>query len=77
MHQERRTAFVETIEEFLGDHLEIVGSDAGLHCTARLRDDGNAKVIAERIRSKGVVIRDISEYECQRIRAMDNPAPMC
>ena len=65
VHQERRTAFVETIEELLGDQLEIVGSDAGLHCTARIRGGEDATEIARRITQKGVVIRDIGEYECQ------------
>lgn len=63
VHQERRTALVDAVGSALSGKLEIVGSDAGLHCTARLLTGENAAVVADRIRRKGVVIRDISEYE--------------
>lgn len=63
VHQERRTALVDALDEYLGDQLQIVGSDAGLHCTARLPQNQDAAVIAQRIREQRVAIRDISEYE--------------
>ena len=63
IHQERRTVLVDSIEEHLHGKLQIVGSDAGLHCTARMLTNENAAVVAEKIRRRGVVIRDLSEYE--------------
>ncbi len=64
VHQQRRTTLVDSIESKLGDKLRIVGSDAGLHCTARLLSNQRASLVADRIREAGVTIRDISEYEC-------------
>ena len=63
VHQQRRAALVQSNEETISEHLEIVGSDAGLHCTARLIDGQSASRIAEKIQSKGFVVRHLWEYE--------------
>ena len=63
VHQQRRTALVESIDEYLHDKLEIVGSDAGLHCTARLPGGTPAAAVAARIADRGIVMRDLEEYE--------------
>ena len=56
-------ALVESIEENLQDQLAILGSQAGLHCTARLISGLSAPAVAQRIQKKGFVIRELSEYE--------------
>jgi GntR family transcriptional regulator/MocR family aminotransferase len=71
VHQQRRTAFVESIQTHLADKLEIVGADAGLHCTARVRGGVAAGKIATRIRQRGVIIRDLGEYESTETRARE------
>jgi len=68
VHQERRTALVESIAIHLSDKLQIVGSDAGLHCTAQLLNGQNPEVLANRIRENGIAIRDIGQYEFEETR---------
>jgi len=62
IHQERRTVFVESVSELLDDKLEIVGSDAGLHCTAFLNTQEKDTDVAKRISDAGVIIRSLSDY---------------
>jgi GntR family transcriptional regulator/MocR family aminotransferase len=62
VHEARRTALVEGIEQHLADQLQIVGSDAGLHCTARLMDGSSDRVWACRARQNGILVRAVSEF---------------
>ena len=62
IHQLRRTALIDSIEQHLGDKLQIIGADAGLHATARVLTKHNDSTLARRIDSLGVVIRNLSAY---------------
>ncbi len=61
IHQERRTAFVDSVEEHLSGKLQIIGSDAGLHCTARILNQQTDIELARRIKSRGFAMRALSE----------------
>lgn len=60
VHDERRSALVEAINEQLGHVLKIVGADAGLHCTAIMNQKWNDAVVANEAASRGVLLRPLS-----------------
>lgn len=62
IHEERRTTLVENIQTHLSEYLEIVGSDAGLHCAARLKIDFSDRELAESAAQLGIHLKPISEY---------------
>ena len=69
VHQERRTALVDSIEEHLAHKLQIVGSDAGLHCTARILGNQSDIAIAKRVRCRGIAMRALSECLLEKPQA--------
>lgn len=60
VHDERRTVLVDAIREQLCDVLEIVGADAGLHCTAILDGNWSDVAVANEAASRGVLLRPLS-----------------
>lgn len=62
IHETRLTTLVEGIEQHLSDRLQIIGSDAGLHCTARLMDGSSDREIARRAAETGIQLRALSEF---------------
>ncbi len=62
IHEQRRTTLVESIEQNLGLLLRIVGSDAGLHCTALWRDNRADEPIVERAGKNGIVLKAVSRF---------------
>ena len=70
-HWARRTIFVEEIAKRLPDILTVLGSQAGLHCTAMLNSSriGASKkasksdvVVAQKLEKAGVIARPLSNY---------------
>lgn len=68
IHQLRRTALVESLNLQLGGKLQIIGADAGLHCTARILTKHKDTTLAERIGALGIVIRNLSAYSFSKQR---------
>ena len=62
IHEERRTALVESVEMHLPHVLQVVGADAGLHCTARLDQRFCDKLISRRASETGIIIKSLSDY---------------
>ena len=62
IHQLRRTMLVESFERHLVGKLQIIGADAGLHCTARVLTNHHDSTLADRIEAMGIVIRKLSAY---------------
>ena len=78
VHESRRTALVESLTEHLGDRVEIIGADAGLHCTALFRDgvltkSRSARDIVEGICRMDYVVRLLSEYYMPSRRRKHQP----
>ena len=63
IYELRRTAFVESAEKHLGHWLEVVGSDAGLHCTARLADGLDQKRVRDAVRAAGIEVASLAEHD--------------
>jgi GntR family transcriptional regulator/MocR family aminotransferase len=66
VHQLRRQALVESFERHLAGKLQIIGADAGLHCTARVLTKHNDTTLADRIEAMGIVIRKLSAYSISK-----------
>jgi GntR family transcriptional regulator/MocR family aminotransferase len=62
IHEERRTALIGSVKEHLDHILQVIGADAGLHCTARLDPRFCDKQIARRALEMGVIIKPLSDY---------------
>ncbi|MBL8892751.1 MAG: PLP-dependent aminotransferase family protein [Planctomycetaceae bacterium] len=62
VHESRRSALVDMLNEHLSHALQIVGADAGLHCTAILNDRWNDKSIAVQAAERGIVLRPLSAF---------------
>lgn len=62
IHEQRRHTLVKGIELYLSNHLEVIGSDAGLHCSARLLKRKDDRLLSRRIAECGVVAPALSEY---------------
>ena len=66
VHEQRRTALVESIELHLADKLKIIGADAGLHATARLVESYSDEEICERATESGIVVKALSDYDMKK-----------
>lgn len=62
VHEERRTALVQSVEKYLSDQLEIIGADAGLHAAARLINGHHDQVISKRANEIGIAVKAISDF---------------
>jgi GntR family transcriptional regulator/MocR family aminotransferase len=62
IHQQRRQMLVESFERHLAGRLQIIGANAGLHCTARILTKHKDTTLADRIEALGIVIRKLSAY---------------
>ncbi|MEM7479463.1 MAG: PLP-dependent aminotransferase family protein, partial [Planctomycetota bacterium] len=62
IHSERRKAFVEAVESDLSEHLKIIGSMAGLHCTALLRQRRSDKHLVKNLAEHGIITRALSTF---------------
>jgi GntR family transcriptional regulator / MocR family aminotransferase len=62
IHEQRRTVLVNCVEQYLGEFINIVGADAGLHCAATLKIDTRDTDISKRARDIGILLRPLSEY---------------
>lgn len=62
IHEQRRTALVESVTDRLGHVMQIIGADAGLHCTARLVDRLDDKQVSEKAAELGVIVKALSDY---------------
>ena len=62
LYHERRTALVASIESELGDMVEVQGSEAGMHLTVTLRDEGRDVEIAERAAQQNLSIWPLSAH---------------
>ena len=60
VHEARRSALVNALEKQLGHVLQIVGADAGLHCTAILDPNWSDVVVADEAAGRGVLLRPLS-----------------
>ena len=66
-HALRHAALVCELEKRLSDQLEIIGCDAGLHCTTLLRRSGMTRQISDKgivkeLERQGIVARPLSSY---------------
>ncbi|MEM7203714.1 MAG: PLP-dependent aminotransferase family protein [Planctomycetota bacterium] len=62
IYAERRTAFVESAQRHLSEWLEIVGSDAGLHCTARLAEGLEQAETCAALVGAGIQVVSLADY---------------
>lgn len=62
VHEARRSALVDMVREHLSHAMQIVGADAGLHCTAILNDKWNDKSVSIQAAERGVVLRPLSAF---------------
>lgn len=62
IHAERRQVFVDTLEAKLSHKLTIVGSQAGLHCTALLKSKKSDSRVVEELYQAGIITRALSDY---------------
>ncbi len=62
VHEARRSALVEALHQHLGRVLQIVGADAGLHCTALLDQNWKDVIVANEAVARGVLLRPLSSY---------------
>jgi GntR family transcriptional regulator/MocR family aminotransferase len=62
VHESRRTALVESLHEHLSHTLQIVGADAGLHCTALLDKRWKDQKIVEQAEERGIFLRSLSGF---------------
>ncbi len=69
IHEARRNALVEALNEHLSHAMEIVGDDAGLHCTALLHHRWNDRDIVQHSAERGVFLRALSEFFTDQPRA--------
>lgn len=60
VHEQRRTALVESISQHLGGKLEIIGSEAGLHCSARILTRHKDTKLVQRIEHLGIQVDALS-----------------
>lgn len=60
VHEQRRTALVESISQHLGGKLEIIGSEAGLHCAARILTRHKDTKLVQRIEQLGIQVDALS-----------------
>ncbi|MFN3193087.1 MAG: PLP-dependent aminotransferase family protein [Aureliella sp.] len=62
IHSERRKTFIDAIESNLSDKLAIIGSMAGLHCTALLKQRRSDKNVVKKLAEIGIIARALSSY---------------
>ena len=62
IHEQRRTALVNTIDQNLSDILQIEGADAGLHCTALFRDNRPDVPVVQAAADNGIMLKAVSTY---------------
>lgn len=62
LHAERRSVLVEELESKLSDRLTIMGSKAGLHCTALLKSKKSDYRVVEELSRAGIISRSLSDY---------------
>lgn len=60
VHEARRSALVDALREQLGHVLQIVGADAGLHCTAILNPKWSDVIVANEAAARGILLRPLS-----------------
>ena len=60
VHEARRSALVDSLQKQLGHVLQIVGADAGLHCTAILNRNWSDVIVADEAAARGVLLRPLS-----------------
>ncbi len=63
-HGLRRRVFVEELSERLGKRLQIIGSQAGLHCTALLKSKKTDIRAEQELAAAGILVRSLSAYYC-------------
>jgi GntR family transcriptional regulator/MocR family aminotransferase len=61
-HAQRREVFVDALARHLPDRLQLLGSRAGLHCTALLNRKAADHRIARKLEQIGIVTRPLSAY---------------
>lgn len=61
-HATRRDVFVNELQSKLGEHLKIIGSPAGLHCTALFRRKRSDVAFVKALEAKGITARPLSTY---------------
>ncbi len=62
VHEVRRSALVDVLRDQLSHALQIVGADAGLHCTALLNKKWNDRLVANEAAQRGVSLRPLSAF---------------
>ena len=61
-HAERHDVFVSEMERHLPDVFTILGTGAGLHCAAQLRNRRNDTAVASQLAEIGIITRPLSGY---------------
>jgi GntR family transcriptional regulator/MocR family aminotransferase len=61
-HAIRRETFVTEVARHASDTLEILGSEAGLHCSAILRNGLSDEVAAQKLEEARIIARPLSSY---------------
>ena len=64
-HASRRATFVSELESNLSSKLEIIGSSAGLHCTALFRNRKSDVSAVAALEAAGITARPLSTYYSQ------------
>lgn len=60
LYMERRKALVEAIRQHLGDKLEVIGAEAGMHLVALLPPGVSDVAVSKRAGEKGISVRPLS-----------------
>lgn len=61
-HALRRETFVGSVETHLSDRLQIIGSQAGLHCAAVLKTGQSDQAASKKLEANGIISRSLSNY---------------
>lgn len=60
LYSQRRTALVETIQKYMGDKLEVIGAEAGMHLVALLQPGVDDVTISRKAAEMGISVMPLS-----------------